>query len=305
MQVTPGIHTATELVPAGWKLWDIDCSDGNSTGNEATATATFNVSPWELVICTFTNKKKGKIIVKKKTYPTNDYSTTFSFSGDLAGSLKNGETLWKYVDSGTYYSTEASKDGWKLTDLDCDDYDSIEDETNRKATFKVAWGETVTCTFTNTKKSKIIVKKKTDPSNDYSTVFSFSGDLAGSLKNGETLWKYVEPGTYYSTEAYKDGWKLTGLDCDDSDSVEYKDDRKAKFIVSAGETVTCTFTNTKKSKIIVKKKTDPSSDYSTVFTFTGDLAGLAEERSDAREVRRSGHLLLDRGLQGRLEADRA
>jgi hypothetical protein len=110
------------------------------------------VSWGETVTCTFTNKKMGKIIVKKKTYPSDDYSTEFSFSGTLAGTLKNGGTIWKYVDAGTtYYTTEAAKSGWKLYTLDCDDSDSIEDKDNRKATYKVSWGETVTCTFTNKK----------------------------------------------------------------------------------------------------------------------------------------------------------
>jgi hypothetical protein len=150
-RVPAGIYQSKEIVPAGWKLWDITCYDSNSSGDEATATATFNVSPGEIVICVFTNKKKPKIIVKKKTYPSDDYTTTFSFSGTLSGTLKNGESKSMYVDPGTYYTTEAVKDGWELYDIDCDDSDSYGDESNRKATFKVSWGETVTCTFTNKK----------------------------------------------------------------------------------------------------------------------------------------------------------
>ena len=70
------------------------------------------------------------------------------------------------------------------------------------------------------------------------------------------------------------GWDLTGLACDDSDrdSTVSLADAAATFAAAPGETVTCTFTNTKRGSIVVKKKTLPAGD-TTPFTFTGDAAG--------------------------------
>ena len=68
------------------------------------------------------------------------------------------------------------------------------------ATFNVAAGENVTCTYTNTKRGSITVKKLTDPAGD-AAKFDFSGDLTGPIGDGESIGpKSVVPGTYYTTE---------------------------------------------------------------------------------------------------------
>jgi uncharacterized repeat protein (TIGR01451 family) len=56
-QVPPGGYSVTEAATAGWKLTNVDCDDGNSTGNVGTRKATINVGPNEHVTCTFTNTK--------------------------------------------------------------------------------------------------------------------------------------------------------------------------------------------------------------------------------------------------------
>jgi hypothetical protein len=56
--VAPGTYTVSEQqAKPGWRLKSIECSDGNSTGNIATGTATFDVSQGETVVCQFTNEK--------------------------------------------------------------------------------------------------------------------------------------------------------------------------------------------------------------------------------------------------------
>src|ERR671925_419284 len=91
----------------------------------------------------------------------------------------------------------------------------------------------------------IIVKKVTNPSPDPSdTSFSFTaaGGLSPSsfsLKNGQQqTFSNVVPGSGYSVaETVPTGWNLTSSTCDDGSPVSNID-------VGAGETVTCTFTNT-------------------------------------------------------------
>src|ERR671925_851062 len=182
----------------------------------------------------------GKIIVKKVTDPSSD-TTSFSFTagGGLSPSsfnLKNGEQqTFSDVVPGSYSVSETVPSGWDLTKSCSDGSDP--------SSIGVSAGETVTCTFTNTKRGTIIVKKVTDPSSDTTTSFSFTagGGLSPSsfnLKNGEQqTFSDVVPGSYNVTESVPLGWDLTSSTCDDGSSV-------TNIGVGAGETVTCTFTDT-------------------------------------------------------------
>lgn len=53
--VTAGTYTVTELLPAGYSLTDVSCSDADSAGNPFARTATVNLEAGETVTCTFTN----------------------------------------------------------------------------------------------------------------------------------------------------------------------------------------------------------------------------------------------------------
>ena len=86
------------------------------------------------------------------------------------------------------------------------------------------------------------------------------------------------------TESVTPGWSLTNLVCtgggaDSSTSVA---NRVATLDIDAGETVVCTFTNTKGASLTVVKVTDPASDPQD---FDFDLNWGAACRSGSR----SGH----------------
>jgi len=246
--VAPGTYTSTETVPAGWALTDITCSDGNSTVDLETATATFNVEPGEIVTCTFTDTKAGQIIVEKQTLPDGD-PETFVFAGDVGGTLGDGDTAAQAVAPGTYTSTETVPAGWALTNISCDDANSSGNTGTATATFNVQPGETVTCTFEDTKRGTIIVKKLTAPSPDpTNTSFTFTGDAADSILNGGDITVTdLLPGTYTSTETVPGDWDLTNITCDDTASSNPSSGNTgtatATFNVEPGEIVTCTFTN--------------------------------------------------------------
>ena len=88
--------------------------------------------------------------------------------------------------------------------------------------------------------------------------FSFTGTPNGSINvNNGTLTAVVAPGTYTSTEGTVSGWDLTGISCDDSDSTGDVNTRTATFRASAGERITCTFTNVKLGRIVVTKDVVP------------------------------------------------
>src|SRR5207248_986362 len=177
--------------------------------------------------------------------------------------------------------TQATKAGWDLTSIVCDDgtsdTSSSGDVSTRTATFNVDPGETVNCTFTNTKDGSIVVKMVSASSSD-AAKFTVTGDASGTIGDTQTITvNNLAPGTYTSTEAAKSGWDLTSLTCNDGSSATASSGdtstRTATFKLDPGETVTCTFTNTKRGSIVVKKVTNPASDTTTSFGFTGDAGG--------------------------------
>ncbi|WP_344251862.1 prealbumin-like fold domain-containing protein, partial [Humibacillus xanthopallidus] len=263
--LVPGTYSVAELTPTGWDQTGAICDDGSKID-------AIKLDPGETVHCDFTNTQRGTIIVKKITDPTTA-TDTFTFTGDAAGQIGNGGSIVvSGLKPGTYTSTEAVPAGWDLTGLVCDDSNSTGDLATAKATFKLDAGETVTCTFTDTERGKIIVKKITNPTTA-TDQFTFTGDAAGQIGNGGSIVVgNLKPGTYFSTETVPAGWDLTGLVCDDTNSSGDLGTAKATFKLDPGETVTCTFTNTQRGTIIVKKITNPTS-ATDQFTFTGDAAG--------------------------------
>jgi hypothetical protein len=69
--------------------------------------------------------------------------------------------------------------------------------------------------------------------------------------NGTQEFPNLAAGTYEVTENAKEGFALTDITCDDSNSTGSTSTRKATFILGAGETVKCTFTNTQTHNVVV------------------------------------------------------
>jgi hypothetical protein len=96
---------------------------------------------------------KGRIVIEKKTVPAGaDHQFGFHPSENLSSSdfllADGGEKVFE-SSPGTYAVHELPTKGWTLTKLSCDDADStVSDAT---ATIALAPGETVVCTFTNSK----------------------------------------------------------------------------------------------------------------------------------------------------------
>lgn len=281
--VSPGSYTITEVTPSGWDLTDLQCSE-SGTGTSATE----NLSGKSVAItigsggggnidCTFTNTlQTGTIVIIKDTVP--DDSQDFSFSGDLGafsldddadGTLLNTKTFNDIV-AGNYNVTEAEQTGFSLTGINCVDptQNSSVDTGTRTAGINLAPGETVTCTFTNTKQGKILIDKVTNPTGSQAS-FEFDPSWSQSnfsLTDNATAHDsgYLNPGTYSVTEVnIPTGWVLTGTSCSDGSD-------PSSINLSAGETVTCTFTNTENATLIVKKDMVGGTD---TFNFTGTPNG--------------------------------
>ena len=119
-------------------------------------------------------------------------------------------------------------------------------------------GETVTCTFNNTKRGTIIVEKQTSPDGATGS-FTFTGTAAGTISdNGKITVANLVPGTYTSTEADPgDAFDLGAIVCDDGQSATPSTvnlgSATATFKLDPGETITCVFTNVQRGTITIIK----------------------------------------------------
>jgi hypothetical protein len=239
----------------------------SSIGDNETEDA-LELDPGETITCTFTNTKREQIIVDKVTVPAGD-TQLFTFDPSWSETnfqLADATTPYNSGDlvPGAYSVSETVPAGWDLTDVSC--VSSIGDN-ETEDDLELDPGETITCTFTNTKLGSIIVEKQTLPDNDL-TEFTFTGAAAGVISDGEQIVvSDLLPGQYLSTETVPEGWDLTSIVCDDANSTGNVEMGVATFNLEAGETVKCTFTNTKGGQIIIDKVTVPAED-PQLFTFT-------------------------------------
>ncbi len=160
------------MTPAANYVSGFLCDNGAVTGVNAAGTAGTVTADagdiGQLITCTFSNARKGQVIIQKQTVNGNGTFTfsspTIDFIPAVADTITtvggNGTTsLSATVAAGQYVVTEADNSGFALTNLVCSDAGqpagqaSTVDIGNRVATINVAAGESVTCIYTNTRKS--------------------------------------------------------------------------------------------------------------------------------------------------------
>ncbi len=159
--LAPGTYTVRELVPSGWRLTAIACSNGSAV-DLATATATVTLAAGERVTCTFADERLGRIRIVKRI--RGEQSALFSFSAVpaingtsafvLAPLPATGMDEREFTDvpAGTYQVNEnGPPPGWRVTGIAC--VDPTGDTTIagpiNGAIIRLAAGETVECTFDN------------------------------------------------------------------------------------------------------------------------------------------------------------
>jgi hypothetical protein len=267
--VTPGVHTVAETAVPGFDLTSIVCVDPSGGSAGAGTTATFDVAPGEDVTCTFTNTARGSVTVVKDTVPDGPEDATFDPSGGINGGAEfvldddgpnvspTANSMTFEVVPGVHTVTETATQGSDLTGIACVDptNDSTVNLATATATFNVAPGERVICTFTNTRRGTITVVKDTVPDGPADFTFTPSAGVGGGASfildddgpDGSNVANTrpftVLSGTHTVTEAARPGWTLTSIVCDDADSTGSVATRTATFRVSPGEDVHCTFTN--------------------------------------------------------------
>lgn len=254
--VQAGSYSVTEAVDSRYELHSLVCTVSgagtSATPDLATATVEITLAAGGSVDCTYTNDYKDHILVDKVTIPAGD-PQVFAFS--LTGGPDNLNQGFNLADqtvpydsgplsSGPGYSvTEIVPDGWKLTSKICTENGLTFPPENMNL---LASGNSILCTFTNTKLGKIIIVKETDP-NGSPQVFTFtpSYGAAFNLKDGESnTSEWLEPGFYSVVETQVLGWEQPNAVCSDGSPANNID-------LGPGETVTCTFNNTQKFVTVV------------------------------------------------------
>jgi hypothetical protein len=139
----------------------VDGAGTSQTTSLATRVASITLGAGGSATCTYTNTKRGTIIVEKQTSP-DGAAGSFTFTGRAAGSIgDNGQIIVNNLVPGTYTSSEADPTGmlFQLTSISCNDQASAHPSSGSinaggaggTATFRLDPGETVKCVFTNTK----------------------------------------------------------------------------------------------------------------------------------------------------------
>jgi hypothetical protein len=270
-----GAYTARENAVSGWTLTALTCDDpdNGSSGDISTRTATIDLDGNETVTCTFTNTKDGvdptppdvtidqasgqqdptsaspiNFIVEFSEPVTGFSDTDVSLSGTA------GATTAVVTGSGATYNVAVSGMTQSGTVIAAIPANAAIDVANNGNTASTSTDNTVTFTVTPTTGTIIIVKdaQPNDPQdftffNDLQVAaFFLDDDSDPTLSNRITFTDVVAGFHTVEEDQNPPGWNLTDITCDDPDngSSTSLNTRLASIDLDAGETVTCTFTNT-------------------------------------------------------------
>jgi DNA-binding beta-propeller fold protein YncE len=277
-------YSLSEIPLSGWDLTSSTCSDGSDPSN-------IDVSQEEVVTCTFTNRKRGRIIVVQDSLPNDpqDFSFTvgggsspssFQLDDDSNGTLPNTQVIANVVPGSGHSVSQTTPAGWGTAQTSCSDGSPV-------SNIDVAPGETVTCTFSNLSDNagRIVVVKDADPDDVQDFPFTAGGGISPTgfsldddgLNNNalsNTREFIVSTGSGYSlSEGAVAGWFLASATCSDGSPV-------SNIAVSPGETVTCTFLNRRAGRLVVVKDARPDDEQLFDFMVTGPDSPPAFELED-------------------------
>ena len=222
-------------------------------------------------------------MIRKQTIP-DQFDQSFSFTGTeagLTGSLNDFDIAAAELSStgqpGVAGTTETVPAGWVLTDISCEGATNsivsiggtngfVAGDTD--VSVQLAAGETVVCTYTNTKDGSLTIVKDAVGSDG---AFNFNHNVPAvaspfiidtSVDNINVLSTSLQPGTYNVSEVTPSGWDLTNIVCsgDTDSSITIggaggydPGDTGITVDMVSGEDISCTFTNTRRSSLELVK----------------------------------------------------
>jgi uncharacterized repeat protein (TIGR01451 family) len=276
--ITELLGTLNTAVDPDWALDSISCTGPEQTSGSSVTVTT--VAGQETV-CTFTNERNGSISIEK-TAIGGTGSFTFALQlldgeNQPVGAPQSatavvttpggtGAATFDNVTPGATYSlAEVGVDAsWTAGALHClrtpasGTAAAIAD----LSAFTVNPGDSIACTITNTKKGTIVVVKNVAGANgtfdftrswpEVDTPFTLTTTSPSNSKS-ETFSNLL-PGSYSISEIAESGYD-GALSCNDANSST--SGLTATLQLDAGETITCTWTNTERGTLVVVKETTP------------------------------------------------
>jgi hypothetical protein len=271
-------YTITQLVPPGWSLVT-DATECLPITDGVSVTPV----PGDNVTCVFTDTKLATITIQKTaTGGDGTFDITESALGtrSITTGAGTGSATYDNVPPGSYAFAETPIAGWLAGPFggDCGATGSI----------TVSPGQTATCTITNAREATIVIRKQTVPAADpTSFAFNASNGLTPAtfqlFAGGSQSFTAMPGQSYEITESSVVDWTLTSVSGTGCSSIA----GGVSVTPMEGETVTCTFTNTKLVPVVPDQPVSPAAvedvtsanGSSTGFAFTGsrsgDLASLA------------------------------
>ena len=285
--VMPGSgYSLAETVPGGWDQTAATCDDGSPVSN-------INVAAGETVTCTFTNRKRGQIVVRHERRARRRAGlllhgrrrpltrqllarrrprpgarqhahvqrrarrSRLLARGDRAGRLGPGERHLRRRQPG------------------------VEHRRVRRARRSPARSRTTSAGRSWSSRTPLPTTRRTSRSRPAAasrpTSFSLDDDADATLSNTRTFTDVPAGNGYSLAETVPSGWDQTSATCGDGSPVSNID-------VAPGETVTCTFTNRKRGQIVVVKDAQPNDAQDFSFTAGGGLS--PDELLARRRLRR-------------------
>ncbi len=242
-----GKHTISEVsIPSGYSFDSAICSSGTpDTPNKGVKD--IDVTGDSIITCKFYNTTdKGKITLVKNTIG-GDGKFDFTTTGGLSPANPSitttggvGSQTYSGLMPGTFSISETVPAGWDLTSSTCSDGSSVN-------AISLQAGESITCTFVNTKQTGTVKVTK--------TVINHGGTKAasdfGPFKVGDTEVALnavlaFNAGTYKVTEQADSNYDVT---------YEGECDSSGNIVVTSGSAKVCSIINEEKpSKIVVTKE---------------------------------------------------
>ena len=292
--------TITETIPAGYVLTSVTCSGmgsgGTATPNLATGAVAFNAAATALgsnITCTFTNTRRPSVTLTKVS---NGAVGGFTFTGTngwasqtittvTAGVGVTGATQILAAASTATTITETIPAGYVLTSVTCSGMGAGGTATPNLATGAVVFnaaatslGSNITCTFTNTRLPRVTLTKI---SNGGVGGFTFTGTngwasqtittvTSGVGVTGATQTLTAASTSTTITETVPAGYSLASATCSGMNGGTATLAGNVLTLNAAatapGNTVACTFTNTRLPTVTLTKISNGGVGG---FTFTG------------------------------------
>jgi hypothetical protein len=212
----------------------------------------------DTVTCAFTNTQQGSIKIVKNTVGGDDtfnFTSNFGVSAITTNSNTGSQTVNNLSAGSSYNISEQAKTGWDSGTFSCDH--------GTAAAIQVLAGQTTTCSITNTQQGSIKIVKNTvggDGTFNFTSTFGVSA-IPTSGNTGSQTVSNLSPGTGYSiSEQAKTGWDSGTFSCDHGTA--------SAIQVLAGQTTTCSITNTQQGSIKIVKNTVGGDD---TFSFTSNF----------------------------------